>query len=463
MGGTPHELAELDFGKTRKRRPAVLLEPADTSDVALAVQFCARQGIPLAPRGCAHSAGAQMMVEQGFVIQMKSLNRIVEINAHSCWVEAGAQWGEVLLAVQEYGLTPPVVTDWLGVRVGGTLSMGGFGFMSFHRGTQMDNLLELEVVTGNGDIVRCSRDINPELFDCVRGTHGKFGLITRARILLEKAPSQVRMIQACYGDLRSMMHDFEAFTLTRKADLIHAFSARKCEKAMTTRMNSTDRMNLDPETVQAALQRIPGEWIYNLELVELPDANGRTGRISATDLRCESGLVDTWELSWKAFCFRLPPLILEEQHRGAAPHPEICTFLPLNELSIQYLEREYSRLRPIVDIGDGPVLFFPVTREWVGAPLFRLPESPKSFFWGLLRRADPATPEKIAAQLADNEVIYQRVLELGGVRYLPDTPPEDPAFWSGHFGPLWPRIQEWKRKYDSKGILISSFGAAAQE
>ena len=51
-------------------------------------------------------------------------------------------------AAIERGRTPPVVTDWLSVSVGGTVSMGGFGFMSFHRGTQMDHLLEMEIETG---------------------------------------------------------------------------------------------------------------------------------------------------------------------------------------------------------------------------------------------------------------------------------------------------------------------------
>ena len=63
---------------------------------------------------------------------------------------------------------PPVLTNNLGVTVAGTLSMAGLGVASFRYGTQADNVVELEVVTGAGEIVVCSREQNRELFDMVR-------------------------------------------------------------------------------------------------------------------------------------------------------------------------------------------------------------------------------------------------------------------------------------------------------
>jgi FAD/FMN-containing dehydrogenase len=456
------DLAELDFGKVRRLRPAAVLRPADTDDIVEAVRFCRREKLPLAPRGCAHSAGGQMMVADGLVLDMKSMNRILELTDRSCLVEAGIQWGALLTAAVERGLTPPIVTDWLGVSVGGTLSMGGFGFMSFRRGTQMDNLLELEVVTGAGERVVCSREHNPELFDIVRGTHGKFGIITRARIPLEPAPPKVRMVQACYGSARAMLNDLERFTVSQEADLLHAFAAEKSARSIRTKMNSTEEMSLDSAAVDAALRRVEGRWVFNLELVDLLTPGRTRPLIDTRSLACEPGLVDTWELTWRDFCFRLPPLIIEEQLRGAAPHPELCMWTPMNDAGKALVEREYRRLRPLEDTGNGPMLFFPVQRALVTPSLFPMPEGhPYCFFWGLLRRADPATPSVIAEQVADNEVLYQRGLALGAVRYLPDTPPDSPAFWAAHFGPRWPRIQALKTRFDPDGILTSSFGSAA--
>jgi FAD/FMN-containing dehydrogenase len=462
VDGAAVELATLDFGKVRRRRPAAVLRPAGAEDVVSAMRFCRAEGVPLSPRGCAHSAGGQMMVADGLVLDMKSMDRVLRFGDGWCDVEGGIQWGAVLTASLEHGLTPVVVTDWLGVSVGGTLSMGGFGFMSFRRGTQMDHVLELDVVTGEGELVTCSPALRPEVFDAVRGTHGKFGIIVRARVALEPAPQKVRMVQACYGSFRAMMADLQAFTEGERADLVHAFAAQKTAGAITTRMNSTDRLRVPEAAVQRALDTVQGDWVFNLELVDLVHEGRPLRALDTAGLRCEPGLVDTWELSWRDFCFRLPPLIIEEQLRGAAPHPEICLWVPMDEAGLAFVEREYARMRPREDHGNGPNLFFPVRVDRVGAPLFRLPAAgPWAFFWGLLRRADPETPERMAEQVADNEVIYARAQAVGAVRYLPDTPPETDAFWAQHFGPLWERVRALKRKFDPAGVLASSFGAAA--
>ena len=65
--------------------------------------------------------------------------------------------------------------------------MAGLGVASFRYGTQADNVDELEVVTGTGEIVTCSREQNRDLFDVVRCGLGQFGVITRAKVRLRKA------------------------------------------------------------------------------------------------------------------------------------------------------------------------------------------------------------------------------------------------------------------------------------
>ena len=77
---------------------------------------------------------------------------------------------------------------------------------------------------------------------------------------------------------------------------------------------------------------------------------------------------------------------------------------------------------------------------------------------GLLRRADPPTQDRIAEQINDNESLYERILEVGGVRYLPDTLPENIDFWRHHFGAQWPELMKLKSRFDPDGILTGSFG-----
>jgi len=455
------ESAARDFGKIRHRRPLAVVRPAHTEDVVTAVNFCRREGVPLVARGHAHSAGGQMMARGGLVLDMKSMRRVLHITDEFIEVEGGIAWSEVLLAALARGRTPPVVTDWLSVSVGGTISMGGFGFMSFHRGTQMDHLLELEVVTGDGQRQVCSPTVNRSLFDAVRGTHGQFGLITGARIPLEEAPDSVRMVQAAYGTVSDLLTDMKRLSEGVEVDLIHGFAVEKTAKGVMTRMNSTVPMNLSRHVVDHALEAVSGPWVYNLEMSDLVWSGRTRPQLDVDTLGHLPGLIDVWEMSWREFCFRLPPLILEEEHKGGAPHPELTVFAPLDQDGIALMQSEFDRLHPEEDIGLGPVLFFPLKPEVISAPLLRLPEAPLSFFLGLLRRAAPATPQRIRALLDDNEAIYRRVLDVGGVRYLPDTLPEDESFWPTHFGPLWQQICAMKQRTDPAGVLGSTFGRAA--
>lgn len=248
--------------------------------------------------------------------------------------------------------------------------MGGFGFMSFWRGTQMDHVLALEVVTGEGEVVRCTPDQNQELFHAVKGTHGKFGIITRVRIPLEPAPEAVRLVQACYPDVTSMFADFEQHATHRTADLIHAFGAERSRASIVTKMNSTESLSFAEADVERLLADPSSRWVFNLELVDFiggPHA-GHHPLVDVKALRCAEGLAEAWEMDWSSFCFRIPPLVLEEQFRGAAPHPELCAWVPMNEEGFSLLQSEFEQMDPMSDVGNGPVLFFPCGRRGSGRP-----------------------------------------------------------------------------------------------
>ena len=64
--------------------------------------------------------------------------------------------------------------------VSGLLLGGGFGFSSRHLGLTCDQLLETEVVTAAGEVLRVSPLEQPDLFwACQGGGGGNFGINTR--------------------------------------------------------------------------------------------------------------------------------------------------------------------------------------------------------------------------------------------------------------------------------------------
>src|SRR5262249_60212228 len=105
-------------------------------------------------------------------------------------IGAGSQWHPVLMAANAQKLTVPVITDTF-LSVGGTISTGGFGVTTYNLGLQVDHVQELEVVTGEGQIVTCSDERNSDLFNAMLGGLGQCGIITKVVMRLGDAPTNV--------------------------------------------------------------------------------------------------------------------------------------------------------------------------------------------------------------------------------------------------------------------------------
>ncbi|MEK7798698.1 MAG: FAD-binding protein, partial [Acidobacteriota bacterium] len=147
-----------DFGRMINRLPGVVVRPASTGDVAAVIGYARRNSVPVATRAEAHTQSGQALTDGGILLDLTSLDRILAIDpqgpAADC--QAGVKWETLVRQTIPQGLVPPVLTNNLGVTIGGTISVAGLGVASFRFGAQGDHALELEVVTGAGDVVICS-------------------------------------------------------------------------------------------------------------------------------------------------------------------------------------------------------------------------------------------------------------------------------------------------------------------
>ena len=162
-----------DFGHLVHQQPFAVLRPGSVTDVVKLVQFARRNDIKVAARGQAHSTQGQAQVEAGVVVDMATLTTVHEINTTNVLVDGGTRWLDLLTQTIPQGLTPPTLVDFLELTVGGTLSLGGIGSQAFRFGPQVDNVLELQVVTGKGELVTCSATHNSELFEAVHSGLGQ--------------------------------------------------------------------------------------------------------------------------------------------------------------------------------------------------------------------------------------------------------------------------------------------------
>ena len=193
----PTGIASKDFGGLQSVKPLAFIRPSVAGDVVRVVRAAAMSSnLTVAARGNGHSINGQAMADRGLVLDMRSMEDDFRLN----WINGlpyidlsgGALWEDVLeRCVMNFGLAPRSWTDYLSLTVGGTLSNAGVSGQAFRYGPQTSNVSELEVVTGNGEALVCSETENSELFFGALGGLGQFGIITRARVLLQKAPDMV--------------------------------------------------------------------------------------------------------------------------------------------------------------------------------------------------------------------------------------------------------------------------------
>src|SRR5262245_10957404 len=113
--------AAEDFGHIVHQTPDSVLLPASEQDVATMIRWAADWRRQIAPRGQGHSVYGRAQVRDGIVIDMRQLRDVGALENDRIVVGAGATWGQVLAATLPRGLTPPVLTDYLELSVGGTL------------------------------------------------------------------------------------------------------------------------------------------------------------------------------------------------------------------------------------------------------------------------------------------------------------------------------------------------------
>jgi FAD/FMN-containing dehydrogenase len=160
------------------RRPGLIVQCTDTSDVVRAVRFARAHELLVAVRGGGHNIAGNAVCDGGVVIDLSPMREVrVDPAARTARVGAGATLADVDQATQAHGLATPLGVNSTTGIAGLTLG-GGFGWLSRRLGLTIDNLLSAEVVTAQGDIVRASASANPDLFWAIRGGGGNFGIVT---------------------------------------------------------------------------------------------------------------------------------------------------------------------------------------------------------------------------------------------------------------------------------------------
>jgi FAD/FMN-containing dehydrogenase len=423
-----------DYGHIVHRRPAAVLRPGSVADVVAMVRYCRRHGIDVAPRGQGHTTFGQAQVQGGLVIETAPLSDIGPVRDGRVTVGAGVRWSTLAKATLEHGLTPPVFTDYLELSVGGTLSVGGIGGQTHAHGAQVDTVTELQVVTGAGEYVRCSRDRRRDLFDAVRAGLGQCAIVVGATLRLVTAPRTVRHYLLPYDDLHTFLADQRRLVEERRFAYVEG---------------------------QVAADETGAFRNYVLEATAYgpPAGPEPDDELLLRGLRHDPAGAAAETLDYYAFIDRLGPVVEQLKQAGLwdDAHPWLNLLLPGDEAE-RLADGILAGLTP-ADVGPaGVVLLYPLQREELHTPLLRMPRDRVPYLLAVLRTCPPEDTATIDRLLAANRDAYEVVRDRGGKQYPVGSIPFGRDDWREHFGPTWPFLTAARHRYDPDGILVPGQG-----
>ncbi len=181
-------------------RPEVVVVPASDGEVASALQVANRRGVPVVPwGGGSGSQGGAVPTEGGIVLDLRALDRIVEIDEESLAVtaQAGVNGRRLEGELNERGLMLPHYPASADLAtVGGYVAARGSGVLSTRYGKIEDLVLSLRVVVPTGEVIDTVRvprhAVGPELTQLFVGSEGTLGVVTQATLQLAPLPAARR-------------------------------------------------------------------------------------------------------------------------------------------------------------------------------------------------------------------------------------------------------------------------------
>ncbi|NUP06110.1 MAG: FAD-binding protein [Polyangiaceae bacterium] len=426
---------QTDAGNIKFRLPAAVLRPGSVDDIVKMVKYCRQRNIKVAARGQGHTTFGHSL-SCGLVIEMASLNTIHSIDSSGAVLDAGAQWFDLILESAAEGLTPPVLTGYTQLTIGGTLSVGGVSSTS-GRGLQIDNVQWLDVVTGKGQLIRCSDTQHKKLFEAALGGLGQCGIIVRAKVNLIPAPEFVRLYNFYYLDNAQFFSDIRTLLYRDELD---------------------DIFNLWFPNGSGFLYQLNGAIGFNAG--QEPD-----GDFLLRDLSMTPDQAQVTDIPYVDYVLRVDYLV--DSYKTNLQWQDLIKpwfdiWLPDSTVE-EYVDDVLPTLTA-ADIGTtGFLLLLPTRRSLLTRPFHPIPEDDGSdwiFLFDILTSSEQPGPDPVFRDqmLARNRALFEVARDVGATRYAISSIEFDHADWVQQYGDNWHEFKQRKQKYDPDNILTPGLG-----
>jgi glycolate oxidase len=195
---------ECDGLTSYRQRPAVVVLPRTTEQVAAAVKVCDRHNVPFIARGAGTGlSGGALPVENCVLIGTALMKQILEVDLDNqrIVVQPGVINNWVTQAVSGAGFFyAPDPSSQIICSIGGNVAENSGGVHCLKYGVTTNHVLGLKLVLPNGDIVDVGGKL-PEMpgYDLTGifvGSEGTLGIATEVTLRIVKSPEAIHVLLA---------------------------------------------------------------------------------------------------------------------------------------------------------------------------------------------------------------------------------------------------------------------------
>jgi FAD/FMN-containing dehydrogenase len=390
-------------------------------------------------------------------LQVGAFDHVLGVDAGAGWVDAEGMvpYDALVDAALAQGVMPAVVPQLKSITLGGAAAGVGIEATSFRFGLVHDTLVEIEVLTGTGDLVRATAENEyADLFHAFPNSYGTLGYALRLKARAVPVRRYVQVTHHRFGSARALFAALPALAASG--------------------IDFLDGVVFAADELYLSAGRFVDEapWVsdYTFERIYY-----RSIRMRETDYLSAAGYLWRWDTDW-FWCSRnlgaqnpLLRRLLGRRRLNSRFYTRVMRWnsrIGLTRCADRLSGRHRESVIQDVDlpleaaadflafflreIGILPVWICPFRTPAAHARCTLYPVEPDRWyvnfgFWDMVRRREPQPPGHF------NRMLEAEVMRLGGIKSLySDSYFAEDAFWRAYGGDAYRAL---KKRYDPDSRL----------
>jgi glycolate oxidase len=194
-------------------RPAAVVRPGSTDEVAQVVALANDQGVPVTARGSGTGlSGACIPRVDGIVLSFERMQRVLEVDTanHVAVVQPGVTLDHLDGELRPHGLVYPVFPGEYSASLGGNVATNAGGMRAVKYGVTRHQVLGVEAVLATGEVIRTGGKFvkattGYDLTQLITGSEGTLAIVTEATLRLYPRLPHVATVLAPFNGLDDVM------------------------------------------------------------------------------------------------------------------------------------------------------------------------------------------------------------------------------------------------------------------